>query len=105
VTVLTEEQTILRDQASAWVSEEAPVARFREMRDAGTELGFAEETWKAICDLGWSGILVPEEYGGSGMDCRTFGVVLEETGLRRDSSVRLRCCWAAARNRRNATCR
>jgi alkylation response protein AidB-like acyl-CoA dehydrogenase len=80
VTVLTEEQTILRDQASAWVSEEAPVARFREMRDAGTELGFAEETWKAICDLGWSGILVPEEYGGSGMDCRTFGVVLEETG-------------------------
>ncbi|MGD8832804.1 MAG: acyl-CoA dehydrogenase family protein [Pseudomonadales bacterium] len=78
--VLTEEQVILRDQASAWVSEEAPVARFRAMRDAGTEVGFAEETWKAICELGWSGILIPEEYGGSGMDYRTFGVVLEQTG-------------------------
>jgi len=78
--VLTEEQTMLRDQASAWVRDESPVSAFRAMRDNGTELGFAQETWNAICELGWSGILVPEEYGGSGMDYRTFGVVLEQTG-------------------------
>jgi alkylation response protein AidB-like acyl-CoA dehydrogenase len=78
--VLTEEQTMLRDQASSWVRDESPVTRFRQMRDSGTDVGFAQDTWKAICELGWSGILIPEEYGGSGMDYRTFGVVLEETG-------------------------
>ena len=78
--VLTEAQTILRDQASSWVRGESPVTRFREMRDAGNELGFAGATWEAISALGWCGIVIPEEYGGSGMDYRTFGIVLEETG-------------------------
>lgn len=78
--VLTEEQTMLQDQARSWVTEASPITKFREMRDSGAEIGFSHETWKAICDLGWTGILIPEEYGGSGMDCQTFGVVLEETG-------------------------
>jgi len=78
--VLTEEQIILRDQAKAWVSETASVTQFRDMRDHDAGLGFAQATWKSICDLGWTGILVPEEYGGSGMDYRTFGIVLEEMG-------------------------
>ena len=78
--VLTEEQAILQDQAKSWVNDESPVSQFRAMRDAGHANGFAPETWRAICDLGWAGILIPEEYGGSGMDFRTFGVVLEETG-------------------------
>ena len=78
--VLTEEQVILRDQAKAWASEESPVGSFRAMRDAGREIGYAPDTWQAICQLGWSGILIPEAYGGSGMDYRTFGIVLEETG-------------------------
>lgn len=78
--VLTEEQVILKDQAQAWVNGEASVTQFRAMRDAGHANGYASETWQAVCDLGWAGILIPEEYGGSGMDFRTFGVVLEETG-------------------------
>ena len=78
--ILTEEQTILKDQASNWVRDEASVDRFREMRDAGEEHGFQQDTWQSICDLGWAGILIPEEYGGSGMDFRTFGIVLEELG-------------------------
>lgn len=78
--VLTEEQNILKDQAQAWVNGEASVTQFRAMRDAGHANGYASETWQAVCDLGWAGILIPEEYGGSGMDFRTFGVVLEETG-------------------------
>lgn len=80
MSVLSEEQTMLRDQAQSWVREESPTRSFREMRDNGTAIGFMPATWEAICDLGWAGILIPEEYGGSGMDYRTFGVVLEETG-------------------------
>ena len=84
--VLTEEQVILGDQAKAWTREQASIATFRKMRDDGENIGFLPETWKAICELGWSGILIPEEYGGSGMDYRTFGVVLEETGRRLTAS-------------------
>ena len=71
---------MLRDQAKSWVTEESPVGSFRSMRDAGGDLGYSPDTWQAVCELGWAGILIPEAYGGSGMDCRTFGVVLEETG-------------------------
>ena len=78
--ILSEEQTILKDQASNWVRDEASVDKFREMRDAGEGCGFQQETWQSICDLGWAGMLIPEEYGGSGMDFFTFGIVLEELG-------------------------
>ncbi|MBF66977.1 MAG: acyl-CoA dehydrogenase [Gammaproteobacteria bacterium] len=78
--VLTEEQTLLKDQAQAWVREEASVNHFRAMRDSGGDSGFDPETWRQMVDLGWTGILVPEEFGGSGMDYMTFGVVLEELG-------------------------
>ncbi|MCB1693926.1 MAG: acyl-CoA dehydrogenase family protein, partial [Pseudomonadales bacterium] len=63
-----------------WVREESPVLKLREMRDADGPNGFDTATWRAIAELGWCGILIPEEYGGSGMDLATFGVVLEETG-------------------------
>lgn len=78
--VLTEEQTMLQDQARAWVTNNASVSEFRKMRDAQTENGFLPETWSSIAELGWTGILVPEQYGGSGMDLITLGIVLEETG-------------------------
>ncbi len=78
--VLTEEQSMLKDQAHAWVSEKAPVQKFREMRDSGIETGFSPDTWGGMVDMGWPGILVPEAYGGSELGYLTFGLVLEETG-------------------------
>ncbi len=77
---LTEEQSMLKDQASAWASEQAPVLKFREMRDSGAEAAFVDTTWQAIVEMGWTGILIPEAYGGSDLGYLTFGVVLEELG-------------------------
>ena len=78
--VLTEEQALLKEQARAWAKEEAPVSRFREMRDSGAELGFDRDTWSSIAKLGWPGIVIPEQYGGASMGHLTFGLVLEELG-------------------------
>ena len=36
---LTDEQTLLQEQAKSWARDEAPVAKFREMRDSGNEFG------------------------------------------------------------------
>jgi len=77
---LTEEQSMLKDQASAWVSEQAPVRKFREMRDSGIEQAFAPTIWPTMVEMGWTGILIPEQYGGSNLGYLTFGVVLEELG-------------------------
>ena len=75
---LTEEQTLIREQASAWAVKESPVSAFRALRDSGA--GFAATTWQAMVDMGWTGILVPQEYGGSDLGVQTFGLVLEQLG-------------------------
>lgn len=77
---LTEEQELLKEQAKSWANEEAPVSAFRAMRDAKTEEGFDGGTWKSISEMGWAGILVPEEQGGVAMGHLTAGIVLEELG-------------------------
>ena len=71
---------MLKDQANAWARDESPVTSFRQFRNSGAENGYADNTWAQIAAMGWTGILIPEALGGSGMDHATFGVVLEETG-------------------------
>lgn len=77
---LSEEQSLIRDQAKSWVSEKAPVRKFREMRDARIGQAYAPEAFSAMVDMGWTGILVPEAYGGSDLGYLTFGLILEELG-------------------------
>ncbi len=78
--VLTEEQTMLRDMAREWSDNEAPVAAFRRMRDARAAEGYDSEIWRAQAEMGWAGVLVPEEYGGAGMGYLSLGLVLEQLG-------------------------
>lgn len=77
---LNSEQSLVRDQAKTWANKQAPVQKFRAMRDSGTEQRFDPGTWSEIIQMGWTGILIPEEYGGSDLDYLTFGLVLEELG-------------------------
>ncbi len=78
--VLNEEQTMIRDGAKSWVQEKSPVTAFRKMRDSGNADGFDRGAWKEMAEMGWSGILIPEEFGGTGLGYLTLGLVLEETG-------------------------
>ncbi|MCB1688673.1 MAG: acyl-CoA dehydrogenase family protein [Halioglobus sp.] len=78
--VLTEEQALIKDQASAWVIDKAPVSSFRALRDSNSGQGFQPETFKAMVDMGWTGILVPEQYGGSDLGYLTCGLILEQLG-------------------------
>lgn len=77
---LSEEQSIIRDQAKAWASEKAPVSAFRKVRDSKTALAYDDETWQDMVNMGWTGIIVPEQYGGLEMGYQTFGLILEELG-------------------------
>ncbi|MEM7079494.1 MAG: acyl-CoA dehydrogenase family protein [Pseudomonadota bacterium] len=94
--LLSEEQSILKDQAKAWASEQAPVSAFREMRDSGVATGYAAPTWESMVEMGWTGILVPEAYGGADLGYLTFGVVLEELGRQLTASPLFASAYVSA---------
>src|SRR6187200_3060335 len=78
--VLNEEQSMLRDSARGFISDKAPVSHLRQLRDARDVSGFSRELWKAFAEMGFSGLLVPENFGGSGLGCVEAGIVMEEIG-------------------------
>jgi len=78
--VLTEEQSLLRDSARGFISDHAPVSHLRQLRDSRDAAGFSRELWKSFADMGFTGLLVPEDFGGSGLGCVEAGVVMEEIG-------------------------
>ena len=78
--VLNEEQSMLRDSARGLISDKAPVSHLRQLRDSKDATGFSRELWKAFAEMGFSGLLIPEEFGGSGLGCVEAGVIMEEIG-------------------------
>lgn len=81
---LPEELVALRDSARRFATERvAPHAQEWDRKE-----GFPDEMIRALGDQGFMGIMVPEEYGGSGGDHMAFGVILEELA-RRDGGLAL----------------
>jgi alkylation response protein AidB-like acyl-CoA dehydrogenase len=78
--VLTEEQTMLRDSAKSWTQEASPVSKLRALRDSDSGQSFDPAVWAQMGEMGWSGVLVPEEHGGSAFGYLGLGLILEETG-------------------------
>jgi len=78
--VLDEEQRMLKDAAREFLAANAPVAQLRALRDARDPLGYRPETWRAMVELGWTGILVPEAQGGLDFGQVGMGQISEEAG-------------------------
>jgi alkylation response protein AidB-like acyl-CoA dehydrogenase len=77
---LTEEQEILQRTAREFVQGKSSLKRIRSLRDEAGGPGFSPALWTAMAQLGWLGIVVPEEYGGAGLGWTDLMVVLEELG-------------------------
>jgi alkylation response protein AidB-like acyl-CoA dehydrogenase len=76
---LTAEQVALRDTVRRFLAEKASVTtHVRPMLDDPT--GTTDEVWAGLAALGATGVLVPQECGGSGMTMVEAGVVAEELG-------------------------
>ncbi len=78
--VLNEEQSMLKDAAKDFCTNNTPITQLRRLRDEKDETGFDRETWKQMVDLGWAGITIPEDFGGLGFGYTGLGVVMEECG-------------------------
>ena len=80
---LTDEQRLIRETASDFANREI-IPRAREM-DRAAELD--PELVRKLGEMGFLGAIVSEEYGGRGLDYRSYGLIVEEVG-RGDSSAR-----------------
>ena len=78
--VLTEEQTMLRDMAKDFFTEQVPVTNLRKLRDEEDADGYDKAVWQQIVELGFAGILIPEEHGGTGFGPMGLGIVMKEAG-------------------------
>ena len=77
---LSEEQAFLKDTAKKFAQEKTPTTHFRQIRDTENPECFDRNIWTEMVAQGWSGILIPEKYGGSNFGLAGIGVVLEELG-------------------------
>jgi alkylation response protein AidB-like acyl-CoA dehydrogenase len=75
---LTETQETLKKSVREFLNAECPIAVVRKLIE--TETAFDAGLWSKIAAQGWTGLLIPEEFGGYGMGMVEMAVVLEEMG-------------------------
>ena len=78
--LLTDEQNMLRDAARGFLQASAPIDQLRRLRDEVSSDGYDRDTWKSMAEMGWSGVLIPEDHGGVAMGHVAAGVIAEEMG-------------------------
>ena len=82
--VLNEEQLMLKESAKDFLRQRAPVSHLRELRDKDNnddnKRGYSKELWTEMAEMGWTAILVPEQYGGLEYGYSGLGILLEESG-------------------------
>ncbi|MFN4164457.1 MAG: acyl-CoA dehydrogenase family protein [Ferrovibrio sp.] len=61
---LSEEQKLLADSVESWLQDKYDFDRWRKL--VKTDLGYAEENWQTMAELGWLCIPLPEDHGGLG---------------------------------------
>jgi len=74
----SEEQELLRKSAADFLAKECPMSYVRQMME--DDRGYSDELWNKMAELGWTGLIYPEEYGGAGLSIVDLVVVLEEMG-------------------------
>jgi alkylation response protein AidB-like acyl-CoA dehydrogenase len=77
--LLTDEQNQFRDIVRRFVEDKSPGIAVRQQM--ATDTGYDAAVWQSLSqDLGLSGIVVPEAYGGQGFSDIELGIVMEEMG-------------------------
>jgi len=74
----SEEQELLRKSAADFLAKECPMSYVRQMME--DDRGYSDDLWNKMAELGWTGLIYPEEYGGAGLSIVDLVVVLEEMG-------------------------
>lgn len=74
----SDEQEMLRQSARGLLEKECPGTTVRRLMD--DERGYDPGLWKKFAELGWLGMVIPDEFGGAGLSYVDLVLVLEEMG-------------------------
>ncbi|MBV1880707.1 MAG: acyl-CoA/acyl-ACP dehydrogenase [Pseudomonadales bacterium] len=74
----SEEQAMLMNTAQKFSRDNSSLDKVRELIE--TEKGFDQKVWQEMIQLGWAGIAIPEEFGGSGLNVGDLVPVFEGMG-------------------------
>jgi alkylation response protein AidB-like acyl-CoA dehydrogenase len=77
-TTLSEEEVMVRETARKFLEARCPTKLVRAMEK--DEKGYPPDLWREAAELGWQGLALPEEYGGSGLPMTYLGLVMHEVG-------------------------
>ncbi len=75
---LSEEQEILKASARDFLARECPKKLVKELDES--DKGYSPELWRKMAELGWMGLVFPEEYDGGGGTFLDLVVLFEEMG-------------------------
>ncbi len=75
---LDEQQELLKNFARDFLEKECPESVVREMEE--DEKGYSPDLWGKMAQQGWMGLIIPEDYGGTGMNLCELVVLMEEFG-------------------------
>ena len=75
---LSEIQKMLQESSRDYLVENCTMDFIRAMES--DSIGISDEIWKNMADMGWLGLMIPEEYGGSGFNFDDMSILLEEMG-------------------------
>ena len=76
--LFTDEQGQLMEIAQTFSANKSPIANVRQQMTAAGSI--EAELWAEIADLGWLGVAIPEEYGGSGLGLGEVVSIVEPMG-------------------------
>lgn len=71
-------QEMLRMTARDFLAKECPKSATRQL--CLDESGYDPQMWGKMAELGWMGLVLPEEYGGSAADFLDMTILVEEMG-------------------------
>jgi alkylation response protein AidB-like acyl-CoA dehydrogenase len=75
---LSDEQELLQETVRGFCAKECPPSRVRELFDA--QAGHDAALWKCLGEMGVLGLVVPEAYGGAGLELLDLALVSEVMG-------------------------
>ena len=74
----SDEQKQLRDEARKFLSEQCPPKAVRTVLDG--KVPYDKQLWKGLAEMGFLGVAIPENYGGTGAGHLELCVIAEELG-------------------------
>ncbi|HET9530528.1 MAG TPA: acyl-CoA dehydrogenase family protein, partial [Blastocatellia bacterium] len=75
---LNETQNLFKRSARELFTQECPPTLVREMIEHGTP--YSDALWQKLVDQGWTGLIFPEDVGGTGLGMVEMAVAFEEMG-------------------------